>query len=143
VIATVKPGDEDVVKGLGAAETVDYSIDVVAAVRERYPDGIDALIDLVNRDPRAFGALAGLVRDGGRAVSALGGAGDATDMGGVELRNIGGDASHLGVLASLIEEGKLRAAIQRTYPLADAAQALSDFMNQHTVGKLVITMPGA
>jgi NADPH:quinone reductase-like Zn-dependent oxidoreductase len=143
VIATVKPGDEDVVKGLGAAETVDYSNDVIAAVRERHPDGIDALIDLVNRDPRAFGALAGLVRDGGRAVSALGGAGDATDIGGVELRNIGGDPSHLGVLASLIEEGKLRAAIQRTYPLAGAAQALTDFMNQHTVGKLVITMPGA
>ena len=115
---------------------------MIAAVRERHPDGIDALIDLVNRDPGAFGALAGLVRDGGRAVSALGGAGDATDIGRVELRNIGGDPSHLGVLASLIEEGKLRAAIQRTYPLADAAQALTDFMNQHTVGKRVITMPG-
>ncbi len=143
VIASVKPGDEDIVTALGAAETVDYSNDVVAAVRERHPDGIDALIDLVNRDPGQFGALAGLVRAGGRAASALGGAGDATEIGGVEVQNAGGDPSHLGALASMVEEGKLKAAIRRTYALADAAQALTDFTNQHTVGKLVIAMPAA
>ena len=142
VIATVKPGDEDVVTGLGAAETVDYSNNVIEAVRERHPDGIDSVIDLVNRDPAGFGALAGLVRAGGRAVSAVGGAGEATQIGGIEVRNIGSDPSHLGVLASMMEEGKLTSAIKRTYPLSDAAIALTDFANQHTVGKLMITMPG-
>ena len=142
VIATIKPGDEDVVTGLGAAETVDYSNDVIEAVRERHPDGIDLVIDLVNRDPGEFGALAGLVRTGGRAVSAVGGAGEATQIGGIDVRNIGSDPSHLGTLASMIEEGKLTAAIKRTYALADAAIALTDFATQHTVGKLVITMPG-
>jgi NADPH:quinone reductase-like Zn-dependent oxidoreductase len=142
VIATIKPGDEDVVTGLGAAETVDYSNDVIGAVRERHPDGVDAVIDLVNRDPAEFGALAGLVRAGGRAVSALGGAGEATQIGGIDVRNIGSDPSHLGMLASMIEEGKLTAAITRTYALSDAAKALADFANLHTVGKLVITMPG-
>ena len=142
VIASVMPGDEDVVTGLGAAETVDYSNDVIGAVRERYPDGIDAVIDLVHRDPGEFGALAGLVRAGGSAASALGGAGDATEIGEVQVQNAGGDPSHLGALASMVQEGTLKAAIQRTYPLADAAQALADFTNKHTVGKLVITMPG-
>jgi NADPH:quinone reductase-like Zn-dependent oxidoreductase len=46
------------------------------------------------------------------------------------------------MLASMIEEGKLSVAIKRTYALSDAAIALTDFANQHTVGKLVITMPG-
>jgi NADPH:quinone reductase-like Zn-dependent oxidoreductase len=142
VIATIKPGDEDVVTGLGAAETVDYSNDVIGAVRERHPDGIDSVIDLVNRDPGEFGAFAGLARTGGRAVSAVGGAGEATQIGGIDVRNIGGDPSHLGMLASMIEELKLKAAIKRTYALSDAATALTDFTNQHTVGKLVITMPG-
>jgi NADPH:quinone reductase len=142
VIATIKPGDEDVLTGLGAAETVDYSNDVIEAVRERHPDGIDSVIDLVNRDPGEFGALAGLVRTGGRAVSAVGGAGEATQIGGIDVRNIGSDPSHLGMLASMIEEGKLTAAIKRTYALSDAAVALTDFANEHTVGKLVITMPG-
>jgi NADPH:quinone reductase-like Zn-dependent oxidoreductase len=141
VIASVMPGDEDVVTGLGASETVDYSNDVIGAVRERYPDGIDAVIDLVHRDPGEFGALVGLVRAGGSASSALGGAGDATEIGEVHVHNSGGDPSHLGTLASMIQEGTLKAAIQRTYPLAEAAQALADFTNKHTVGKLVITMP--
>ena len=143
VIASVKPGDEDVVTALGAAETVDYTKDVIGAVRERHPEGIDAVIDLVHRDPGEFGALVALVRAGGRATSALGGAGDATEIGEVQVQNAGGDPSHLGALASMMEEGTLKAAIRRTYPLADAAQALADFTNNHTVGKLVITMPGA
>jgi NADPH:quinone reductase len=143
VIASVMPGDEDVVTALGAAETVNYSNDLIGAVRDRHPDGIGAVIDLVHRDPGGFGALVGLVRAGGRAASALGGAGDATEIGEVQVHNAGGDPSHLGALASMVEEGTLKAAIRRTYPLADAAQALADFTNQHTVGKLVITMPGA
>ena len=143
VIASVKPGDEDVVTALGAAETVDYSNDVIGAVHVRHPDGIDAVIDLVHRDPGEFGALVGLVRAGGKAASALGAAGDATEIGEVQVHNAGGDPSHLGALASMVQEGTLKAAIQRTYPLADAAQALADFTNHHTVGKLVITMPGA
>ena len=143
VIASVMPGDEDVVTALGAAETVDYTKDVIGAVRERHPEGIDAVIDLVHRDPAEFGALVALVRAGGRAASALGGAGDATEIGEVQVQNAGGDPSYLGALASMIDEGTLKAAIRRTYPLADAAQALADFTNDHTVGKLVITMPGA
>jgi NADPH:quinone reductase-like Zn-dependent oxidoreductase len=142
VIATIKPGDEDVVTGLGAAETVDYSNDVIGAVRERHPDGIDSVIDLVNRDLGGFGELTGLVHTGGRAVSAVGAAGEASQIGEIDVRNIGSDPSHLGVLAAMIEGGNLRAAITRTYALSDAALALSAFADLHTVGKLVITMPG-
>ena len=141
VIASVRSGDEDFVTGLGAAETVDYTGDLAAAVRDRYPDGVDAAIDLVNRDPAGFAALVGLVRDGGSAASAVGGAGEATEIGGVSVANVGGDPSHLAALGVLVAAGTLRAAIQRTYRLADAAQALTDFTNGHTVGKLVITVP--
>ena len=35
-------------RGLGASEVVDYSGDVVAAVREQYPEGVDALIVAVH-----------------------------------------------------------------------------------------------
>ena len=73
VIASVRPGDEEFVTGLGAAETVDYTGDVIAAIRERYPDGVDAVIDAVNRDPNVFAALAGVVREDGRATSVVAG----------------------------------------------------------------------
>ena len=43
VIATAKPGDEQRLRDLGAAETIDYTEqDLVAAVRERHPDGVGA-----------------------------------------------------------------------------------------------------
>jgi NADPH:quinone reductase-like Zn-dependent oxidoreductase len=140
VIASVRPGDEDFVADLGAAETVDYTGDVVAAIRERYPGGIDAVIDAVNRDHDAFAALAGVVRGGGRATSVVGAAGDSSGIEGVSVSNVGGNPAHLTALADLVVQGKLRAAVRRTYPLADADRALQDFVKEHTLGKLVITM---
>jgi len=140
VIASVRPGDEDFVADLGAAETVDYTGEVVAAIRERYPGGIDAVIDAVNRDQDDFAALAGVVRDGGRATSVVGAAGDSSEIEAVSVSNVGGNPAHLTSLADLVVQGKLRVAIRRTYPLADADRALRDFVNEHTLGKLVITM---
>jgi NADPH:quinone reductase-like Zn-dependent oxidoreductase len=140
VIATVRPGDEEFVNKLGAAETVDYTGDMAEEIRARYPSGIDAVIDAVNRDRAAFAGLVALVHGGGHATSVVGGAGDSTDIGGVAVSNSGGNPAHLPDLADLVVHGKLQAAIRRTYPLDDAAQALQDFANHHTVGKLVITM---
>jgi NADPH:quinone reductase-like Zn-dependent oxidoreductase len=140
VIATARAGDEDFVTSLGAAETVDYSADVVMSVRQRYPDGIDGLIDLVNFDPATFATLVSLVREGGRATSSVGGAGESSEIGSVSVSNSNSKSSHLEPLAELVVQGKLRAAISRTYPLDESAQAIADFTNQHTLGKLVITM---
>ena len=140
VVASVRPGDEGFVADLGAKETVDYTGDLAAAVRERFPDGVDALIDLVNRDPSAFASSVGLVREGGHAASAVGGAGERTEIDGVSVANVGGDPQYLGALADLVAAGALRPAIRRTYPLEDAAQALSDLTSEHTLGKLVIAM---
>jgi NADPH:quinone reductase-like Zn-dependent oxidoreductase len=140
VIASVRPGDEDFVTSLGAAETVDYTGDTVATIQERYADGIDAVIDAVNRDHDAFAALAGIVREGGRATSVVGGAGESSQIGGVSVSNAGGNPTHLSALGDLVVQGKLRVAIRRTYALGEAAKALQDFANEHTLGKLVITM---
>jgi NADPH:quinone reductase-like Zn-dependent oxidoreductase len=140
VLASVRPGDEAFVTDLGAVETVDHTGDVAAAVRERHPGGVDALIDLVNRDPAAFAAMAGLVRAGGRATSAVGGAGEATELGGATVSNVGGNPAHLAALAEGVARGRLRVPVTRSYPLADAADALHDFTAKHTVGKLVVVV---
>jgi len=140
VIASVRPGDEGFVTDLGADETVDYTQDVVATIRERYPDGIDAVIDAVRRSPAEFASLAELVREGGSAVSVVGGAGEETLIGKASVSNAGSSAAHLTPLADLVVSGKLRVAISQTYPLSDAAQAIDDFATKHTLGKLVITV---
>jgi NADPH:quinone reductase len=139
VVASVRPGDEGFVTDLGAAETVDYTGDIAAAIRERHPDGVDAAIDAVSHGD-AFAVTANLVHAGGMLVSTRGAAGEATDLHGVRVANANGNPAHLLPLANLVVKGELKVAVRKTYPLADAAQAIADFANQHTVGKLVITM---
>jgi len=139
-IATIRPDDDAFVTDLGAADTADYTLDVAAQVRERYPNGVDGVIDAVNRDSEAFGAMVALVKPGGRAVSVVGAAGEATDIGGVAVANTGGDPGHLDALAALVRDGKLRVPIKKAYALDEAAQALQDFVNEHTLGKLVIAI---
>ena len=61
-MATARSGQEDeFVRSIGAADTVDWSGDVVAQVRAIAPDGVDAVLHLVG-DPAS---LAGLLADGG------------------------------------------------------------------------------
>ena len=140
VVATVRPGDEAHVTDLGAAETVDYTGDLDAALDQRFPDGLDAVIDGVNRDSGRFEALVARVRSGGRATSVVGGAGEATEMGAVAVADAGSGPAHLATLGALVVRGDLRVAVRRTYALADAAAALEDLVREHTVGKAVIVM---
>jgi NADPH:quinone reductase-like Zn-dependent oxidoreductase len=141
VIASSAPGDEDFLTGLGAKETVDYTAedaDLPTTIAQRYPDGLDGFVDLVNRDPAAFAEGVVLVKEGGAAASAVGGAGDQTTIGGVRVTNVSGDGSKLAGLADRVAAGTIHAPITRTYTLEDGGQALEDFANLHTVGKYVI-----
>jgi NADPH:quinone reductase-like Zn-dependent oxidoreductase len=140
VIASVRPGDEGFVADLGAAETIDYTGDVASEVRHRYPDGVDAVVDAVSYGDEAFAAVAGNVRSGGIVVSTRGAAGEETQIGNVRVANGNANPAHLLPLADLVVTEKLSVPVRRTYPLADAAQAIRDFAEEHTVGKLVITM---
>jgi NADPH:quinone reductase-like Zn-dependent oxidoreductase len=139
VIATVRPGDERFVIDLGADETVDYTGDLAATIRERYPEGIGAVIDAVSADADAFGRVIGLVGKGGRGASTRGAA-PGDEIGDVAVMNANGNAAHLGELADLVAGGRVRAAVTARYPLDDAPRALHDLTEQHTLGKKVITV---
>src|SRR4051794_2837 len=139
VIASVRPGDEGFVTDLGATESIDYTGDVAGELRQRYPDGVDAVVDAVSSGD-GFSSVAALVREGGTLVSTRGAAGEATEIGGVRVANANGNPAHLLPLADLVVTGRLKVPVRKTYPLDDAAQAIADFAEQHTVGKLVITM---
>jgi len=143
VIATARPGDEaSLVTALGAAETIDYGAgDLVAQVRDRYPDGVAGLIDLVNRG-EDFAAVAALVRDGGRAATTLSAAdADALAARGVTGTNVRGMPTPE-VLASLADEvaaGRLRVEIQASFPLTEVDAAIRAF-SEGTRGKIVLTV---
>ncbi len=142
VIATVKPDDEQRLRELGAAETIDYTQQkVAAAVRERHPDGVDALIDLVNQAD-GFAPLADLVRDGGSVASVLG----AADEDGLAGRKItatnvmaSADASVIGRLAKLVAGGEVKPAIDAVLTLDETPATIEQF-GAGKRGKIVISI---
>jgi NADPH:quinone reductase-like Zn-dependent oxidoreductase len=138
VIAPGLPEDQDYLRGLGAAEVLDRNADTVATVRQRFPDGVDALLDLVSSDPEALNAYAAVVREGGRIASSVGAAGQGP--GRTNVSALPGQ-ENLERLAGLLADGTLSVPIQASYPLAQADQALKALPSQHTQGKLAITLP--
>ena len=143
VVATARPGDEEtLVRSLGATETVDYAgASTVDLLRRRYPDGVAALIDLVDRGDD-FAAMATLVRDGGHVATTLGAADvDALAERGVTATNVRGmpTPENLAWLADEVAAGRLRVVIQQTFPFDDIGAALEAFQ-AGTQGKLVIEL---
>ena len=65
--------DDAYLRELGASEILDRTADLKAAIRERYPDGVDAILDLVSYTPQDA-----LLREGGRLASPLGAAGEGS-----------------------------------------------------------------
>ena len=58
VIAPALPEDEEFLRGLGVDEVLPREGDLVAAVRERYPEGVDALVDAVTpMQPTPYDAI--------------------------------------------------------------------------------------
>jgi NADPH:quinone reductase len=136
----VAPGlaeDHDYLRGLGVAEVLDRDGDIPAQVRERHPEGVDALADFASRSPEQLGTYAALVRDGGRIASSAGAAGEGPGRTNVMAVPA---AATLERLAGLLADGTLRVPIQASYPLAQADQALKTLGGQHTQGKVAITV---
>lgn len=136
VIATARTEDLDYVRGLGAAEAIDYTQgDVVAAVRVAHPDGVDAVLDTAS-GTNAIGSIAHSLRPGGRLIStrhAVPGAPSGPEgplaevlaKGGVTAVNLvrPQGAAVLERLTQIVEAGTLTAPVWETLPLEAAARA--------------------
>lgn len=135
VIAPALPEDAQYLRGLGAGELVDRNADVAAAVRERHPDGVDALLDLVSYAPDGFDAYAAALKADGRGASPLSAAGDGPGRSNIMARPT---PENLERMAQLLDAGAVRVPIQRSYGLEHAGDALQALGTTHTQGKLGI-----
>src|SRR5215212_193403 len=66
VVAPALAEDEEYLRGLGVSAIVPRDGDVAVAVRERFPDGVDALLDLVNYAPGTYDAA---LKDGAHRLA--------------------------------------------------------------------------
>jgi NADPH:quinone reductase-like Zn-dependent oxidoreductase len=144
VIATARP-EEEAFGELGASRTIDYSAGGVAdAVLAAYPDGISALLDVVDQKD-ALTELGSVVRAGGRVASLLGAADvEAFAAREITATNVAATPTpqKLDRLAELVGSGELRVLIQGAYPLDEVADAIEAF-KQGTRGKLIVRLPGS
>jgi NADPH:quinone reductase-like Zn-dependent oxidoreductase len=142
VIATGLPEDEEWIRGLGASEVVDYSGDVAAAVREKHPEGVDALIVVVQLGEQ-FGPTAELVKDGGKIASAVGGAdAEAFVSRKIDAANILGqaDAGPYAEVLRMAGDGSLTVPITRTYTFDELPEALGLVGKRRSRGKVAVTI---
>lgn len=144
-IATGKTEDVDYLRKLGATDVIDYSAgDVNAQVRQRYPDGVDVVLDVINSGQAQL-RDAEVLRAGGTLVSSLQGPEQDAFPKGINVQDIQLTAEE-GDLDDLVQraaDGSLHVEVGRLYDLSEAAQALADLVDpsKHTRGKLVIRIP--
>ncbi|WP_269932503.1 NADP-dependent oxidoreductase [Aminobacter sp. HY435] len=138
VIATASPGKVEFVRSLGADEVIDYTSNDF--VEKAGP--VDLVFEALGGDhpEKSLKAL----KDGGTLVVLLGAtdrvAKEAAERGiRVEPISVRPDRAGLQELAKLIEAGKLKVHVARSFPLAEAAAAHA-FLAGKPSGKVVLTV---
>jgi NADPH:quinone reductase-like Zn-dependent oxidoreductase len=134
VIAPALPEDESYVRELGVGEIIPRDGDVAAAVRRRYPDGVDALLDNVSYAPGAYDTA---LKDGARVASPNNAAGEGPGRTNLMAAPT---SENLKRLASLLGTGTVNVPIHETYPLEQAPAAMNALATVHTQGKLALNI---
>jgi NADPH:quinone reductase len=140
VIAVTSGEQADYVRGLGAAEVVDYDADdVIEELRARAPDGLTGIIDVFH-DAEALAPYASLVRPGGRVVSSVAmGIDQALADQPVRGQLIVAAPDRVGELGDLAANGTITVPVE-VMPLDRGAEALDRQAGRHVHGKLVLVV---
>jgi NADPH:quinone reductase-like Zn-dependent oxidoreductase len=152
VTAVCSTRNVEMVRGLGADEVIDYSTQDFVAGGARF----DAMLDLVGN--RSLRECKSVLVPGGKFLPCSGGGGDWV---GPFVRILAGlasfafsgksfkmfvnmpNAADLQTLKDLVESGKARPVIERTYSLAETGAALAHVGAGHSRGQVVIQISGA
>jgi len=118
-------GREALAKSLGADAVLDYTTEQAPPTRKQYDVFLDAVGKRKTSPLRA--ACLNALAPGGRAIS--------VDDGLPRM-----NATNLVVLKDLVDAGKLRPVIDRSYPLEQIAEAHRYVEQDHKRGNVVITI---
>jgi NADPH:quinone reductase-like Zn-dependent oxidoreductase len=139
VIADAAAADEALVRGLGADVVVARGEAAnAAAIREAFPDGVDAVIDAALLGP----AILPAVRDEGQLIAVRPFAGETERGIDIGLALVGDYATNQPALQELSRQaaaGELTLRVAGTYPADQAAQAHRRLEAGGVRGRLLIT----
>ncbi|MFG1667850.1 NADP-dependent oxidoreductase [Streptomyces sp. Y7] len=133
VIGTAGERNHDLLREFGAVP-VTYGEGLVDRVRAVAPDGVDAVLDASGRGeiPDSIELAGG--PDRVLTIAAF----DAADKGIQVHQGRPAETRDLRTLLGLVEEGRLRVPISRTYSLTETGAALDASQAGHVSGKIVI-----
>lgn len=139
VIADASEKDEALVAALGADVVLPRGDDLAQRVRERYPDGVDAVADGAVMNELLLAA----VRDGGGYATVRGWRGP-TERGIVLhstfVRDYAEEGEKLDRLRQQVEDGQVTLRVAQTFPAAQASEAHRLLEAGGTRGRFVIEL---
>jgi NADPH:quinone reductase len=138
VIGDAKPEDEALCQSFGAHHVVSRGVAMAAAVRELYPDGVDAVIDAALLGPSVLPA----VRDGGQLLAVRPFQGETERDVKIQLVQVGQhlhEGQRLAELVDLVRNGVLTLRVADALPAARAAEAHRRLEAGGVRGRLVLT----
>jgi NADPH:quinone reductase-like Zn-dependent oxidoreductase len=162
VTTTASKRGEALVRSLGCDEVIDYTSQSISAAGRRFDAGFDLIggktldqmfevmkpgtrIVSVAARPEPQTAIKDLAR--GRALSAIFwiisyGIRSRARRAGISYRYLfmHPSGADLAQLAELVEQGKLKVIVDKTYPLANVSEALAYLESGRAKGKVVVTM---
>ena len=139
VIGTAREAKHDFLRELGVDEPIDYT----AGPFDEAVSDVDVVLDLIGGEDYGLRSLQTL-REGGLWISIPA---DVPDVVAVAAREqskratsflVEPDYAGLESLAGLADQGKLRVAIEETFPLAEAAEAHRRLEEHRASGKIVL-----
>jgi NADPH2:quinone reductase len=144
VLATVR-GGADEARRLGAEEVYDTkAVDVIEALHAAHPEGVDAVLDLVNGKD-AIRRDAEILKSGGSLVSTIQAADEGWFAGRkITAQNVGPNLNPsfspqaLNQVARMLADGTITARVRTTVELEGAGQVLEKLRSGGLSGKAVI-----
>jgi len=138
VVATASRRNHDFVRALGAEAVIDYTAeDIVAAVRARYPGGVDKALNGVSGE--AANQVVRTLRQGGRMVDLTGSVSEVPSGVCVDREYVvRADGNRLAQVARMIDDERLTVEVQDLIPFERAPDALELVQAKHVRGKIVL-----
>lgn len=143
VIGTASAAKHDFLRSIGVDEPIDYhSVDFTEVVSD-----VDVVLDSLSFDAAARARSVAVLRPGGTLISIIPFPVDPDELADIAERGIRyeallveADGAGMRAIADLAETGALRAHIEATFPLAEAAKAHALGETGRNTGKIVLTM---